>query len=182
MINLQEETWKPVNGYEDSYEVSNLGVVRTLERKASHRYGFRIVKAKTLSAGLTRKKNGYLVVNLSVHNKPKSYTVHRLVAVAFIPNPNNLPHINHIDGNPLNNRADNLEWVSVRENNCHRVRSQKRSSKYIGVHQRKWDGKYVASISHQNTSVVIGSYDNEIDAYNARKEYEKEHKIINKYL
>ena len=98
------ETWKPIAGYEGLYEVSNLGRVKSLK------YG----KEKILKPGRTHK--GYLHVNLCKDGKAKHSNVHRLVAEAFIPNPNNLQTINHKDENKLNNAADNLEWMSLKDN------------------------------------------------------------------
>lgn len=90
-----EEIWKPVLGFEGMYEVSNKGQVYSL------------LKHKILKQEL---RSGYLYVNLK-HNIPKR--INRLVAEAFIPNPNNLPCVNHKDENKLNNFADNLEWCDV---------------------------------------------------------------------
>lgn len=75
--------------------------------------------------------SGYLKVGLSVDGIHKYYLVHRLVAQAFIPNPNNLPQVNHIDGNKLNNHVDNLEWVSSYENQQHAVKNGLRPLKKI---------------------------------------------------
>lgn len=66
-------------------------------------------------------RRGYYIVNLSVKGKCKTYSVHRLIAKAFIPNPNNYPIINHIDGNKLNNNISNLEWCSYKYNSIHAV-------------------------------------------------------------
>lgn len=86
--------WKPVTGYEDRYEVSSFGEVRK--------------KATKTPVGQWANSNGYIIVRLS---KPrKQFRVHRLVALAFISNPNDKPFINHIDANKSNNSVGNLEW------------------------------------------------------------------------
>ena len=101
------EQWKPINGTDGRYEVSNLGRVRT----NSQRPGL---------LTLTKQPKGYRYVMIELSNgKKKNCRVHRLVAQHFIPNPNNLPEINHIDGNKDNNQATNLEWCTHSYNNKH---------------------------------------------------------------
>lgn len=107
------EEWRPVVGYEGLYEVSNLGRVRSLPRWRSHQ--------QKLVLRCSSNNSGYQQVHLSTHNKQKSMTVHRLVAQAFIPNPENKPEINHIDGDKTNNKIDNLEWVNRKENVHHAI-------------------------------------------------------------
>ena len=100
-----QEIWKDVRGWEGLYQISNLGNVRTLHYK------------KPYLRKLSKTQRGYLVVNFFISKgKYKNYSVHRLVAEAFIPNPNNLPQINHKDENRLNNRVDNLEWCTNKYN------------------------------------------------------------------
>lgn len=102
-----KEIWKPVLGYEDRYEVSNLGNVASLKfARGSNR---RILKQSTNTWG-------YSQVTLSKDKKKKNVVIHRLVAEAFIENPQNLPQVNHIDENKHNNRADNLEWCDSHYN------------------------------------------------------------------
>ena len=102
------EEWKPICGYEGLYEVSNLGKVKSLNYNHTK-------QEKILKFG--KRPNGYLFVNLWKDKKRKPCSVHRLVAIAFIPNPNNLETVNHIDENKLNNCVENLEWCSVAYNN-----------------------------------------------------------------
>ena len=110
-----KEVWKTI--YE-TYRVSNLGKVESLPRYlktnyTSHNYIPRKLKGRILKPILMN--NGYYHVRI----KGKQYLIHRLVAKAFIPNSNNLPFVNHIDGNKLNNCVDNLEWCTARENVQH---------------------------------------------------------------
>ena len=98
------EIWKDVPGYEGMYQVSNIGNVRSMNYK-----GYGIVKNLTLKCN----NAGWLWVDLSKNGSPKCFLIHRLVALAFIPNPNNYPQINHIDENPKNNRVENLEWCTA---------------------------------------------------------------------
>lgn len=97
-----KEIWKDIKGYEGYYEVSNLGRVK------------RIGKTNCLKSAI--RKDGYEQVALCVNNILKSYAIHRLVAIAFIPNPNNLPQVNHKDENKLNNCVENLEWCTQEYN------------------------------------------------------------------
>lgn len=108
------ENWKPVKDYEGIYEVSDTGLVRSLDRVDSLKRFKRGVLKSPYDNG-----RGYLCVNLKAKGKQAQKTVHRLVAQAFIPNPDNLPEVNHIDGNKKNNHVSNLEWCTVSENKKH---------------------------------------------------------------
>lgn len=105
-----EEIWKDVKGFEGLYQVSNLGRVRSLDRRKNNQF----FCGKILS--LAKDKDGYCLVTLNDGKRKKTGRVHRLVALAFIQNPDNLPEINHIDENKENNSADNLEWCSTKYN------------------------------------------------------------------
>lgn len=108
------EIWLPIEGYENLYEVSNLGRVRRLESVVNCKNGVtRKVSGKILKPGAVR---GYLRVELSKNDIVRRFLLHRLVATAFIPNPNNLPQVNHRDENKQNNSVENLEWCSAKEN------------------------------------------------------------------
>lgn len=109
------EMWRPCPGYETSYEVSSLGSVRSIDRIAGKRRG--VVKSKILKPYINRR--GYLEVRLFAQSSSLPRVVHRLVAKAFIDNPNSLPQVNHIDGNKFNNVSDNLEWMNNSENQKH---------------------------------------------------------------
>ena len=104
-----EEIWRPIEGYEGLYEVSNTGRVRSLDMYVKCGYGsYRLRKGKVLSPVI--KDNGYLQVGLYYNGKYKMFLVHRLVAQAFIENFDNLPEVNHLDEDKSNNSVDNLEW------------------------------------------------------------------------
>lgn len=105
------EIWKPVKGFEGKYEVSNLGQVKSLARTRLSKGG---TIAKMQERLLSQKTtwDGYKTLNLSQDSKKKHYSVHRLVAENFIPNPDNLPTVNHKDGDKSNNAVSNLEWAS----------------------------------------------------------------------
>lgn len=114
---MEKEIWKDIKGYEGYYQVSNLGNIRTLERKIINNGKIMTRKARTTKQ---RKKGKYYCVTLSKNGIVKEYTVHRLVAQAFIPNPENKPCINHIipvTDELCNNNVSNLEWATYSENN-----------------------------------------------------------------
>lgn len=111
---LIQEVWLPVVGFEGFYEVSNLGRVRSLERIVRRTNGTHLQKAKEMK--LRFDPQGYSRVTLCTNGVARHFLVHRLVAMAFIPNPDNKPSIDHLDGCPSNNRVDNLRWVSAKEN------------------------------------------------------------------
>jgi hypothetical protein len=112
------ERWKPVKGYEGLYEVSSLGRIKSLSKRIDPGKCHRTYPEKLIKPG--KDGNGYLRVVLSdVNHKSKTHKLHRLVAEAFIPNPEKLPVVNHKDGNKANDRVDNLEWVSISDNLKH---------------------------------------------------------------
>lgn len=108
------EIWKDIQGYEGLYQISNLGRVKSLEKIiiTSNNITKRMIE-KILKPHLHK---GYYSVTLRKDNKSKVYTIHRLVAKAFIPNPDNLPQVNHKDENKANNHVDNLEWCTPQYN------------------------------------------------------------------
>lgn len=127
-----EEIWKSVSDWEGKYEVSSLGRVRSLDRKIKGRVlGYftfrkgRVLKLKKLV------QNSYMVAVMN-DNKIFYKLVHRLVALAFIPNPKDKPCVNHIDNNPQNNHVSNLEWCTQKENVQHAYRQGRwRGSKKV---------------------------------------------------
>ena len=107
------EVWKDIEGYEGKYQVSNLGRVKSLS--FSHTNQEKVLKG-------TPSNWGYLKVELYSNGKGKIFYIHRLVANAFIPNPETKSQVNHIDGNKTNNVASNLEWCSPGENQSHAIK------------------------------------------------------------
>ena len=107
---MEQEIWKDVVGYEGLYQVSNLGRIRSLAKINKN-------KEKLIKQAI--QNNGYVHVCLCKNKATKIKTVHRIVALAFIPNTLNKPEINHKDGNKQNNCVDNLEWVTRKENVNH---------------------------------------------------------------
>lgn len=126
-----KELWIPVKGHEQGYEVSNYGKVRSLPRMIKHNKG----GLRMWKGGIVRPdigKNGYYRI---MFGDRKRQLLHRIVAIAFIPNPKNKPCINHIDGNPANNRVSNLEWVTHSENEKHSFSKlgKKATAYWVGI-------------------------------------------------
>ena len=136
-----EEIWKEIKFLDGKYEVSNRGRVRNAKTK-------RLLK-------LSPSKRGYLVFSCIVDGKHKLVNVHKCVAIEFVPNPNNLPQVNHIDGNKTNPDATNLEWVTAKENNLHARRT--------GLHTSDGD-KPVIQIKN---GLVVGEYKSASEASRA---------------
>lgn len=112
------EVWKDIPNYEGIYQISNYGNVKSLKRNTYNQYG---KKDKILKPIL--QNDDYYAVNLSYKNKVKRLRINRLVADAFIPNPNNYNCVNHIDGNKHNNNVNNLEWCTFKENTQHALKN-----------------------------------------------------------
>jgi hypothetical protein len=142
------EIWKPVVGWEDSYMVSNLGRVKSLDRYVPHRNDgyFQFIKGKIRKTKFNN--GGYEMITLKKNGKEKTCLVHRLVAEAFLPNSDNLPEVNHKDEDVKNNTLENLEWCDRIYNLHYGTAMQRRSEKIItpviqftldGELIRKWD-------------------------------------------
>lgn len=137
--NNRVEVWKDIIGYESLYQGSNFGRVRSLDRWVKGKNGsIRCCKGKILKPGTN--KDGYLYVNLYKNRKEKKFYVHRLVAEAFISNPDNLPCVNHKDENKQNNVVSNLEWCSAQYNNTYGTRIERCSKPVV---QYTLDGQFV---------------------------------------
>ena len=155
------EIWKPIPGYVGKYEVSNLGNVRSVDhvlyQKDSHG-GMMEKHYKGKPVAITDNGNGYKIVSLSNFGR-KNHYVHRIVAEAFVENPNGYAVVNHLDYDTSNNAAENLEWTTSAENNkysAHRMRhprgKYKKSAsgeKYIGVK----NARYRLCIGHGGVSI-----------------------------
>ena len=143
------EIWKDIPDYEGLYQISNLGRVKSLDRDIVYSNGTRHhINNKILQP--QKSKYGYLFVTLTKDNKPHAKYIHQLIADAFIPNPNNLPCVNHKDENKLNNNIDNLEWCTIDYNNNYGTRTQRTRKKICQYDTnykliKIWDGIRVAS-------------------------------------
>lgn len=163
-FNSTSEEWKDIKGFENIYQISNLGRIKSLKR-----YGRREEKILTPVVG----KRGYYTVSLWYKQNGKTLTIHRLIAEHFIPNPENKREVNHKDANKLNNSINNLEWVTPKENSIHAVRSinvrkfkhKRGASKYIYNNKITW----VAEIRFDNKLYQLGRFKNKEDAHHAYK-------------
>ena len=136
------EIWKPIKGYEGLYEVSNFGRIRSLDRWCSNGRGKQLKKGKILKP--QKNRYGYLYINLYKNGIMKHITIHKLVAEVFLPNPNNLPCVNHKDECKSNNVVNNLEWCSYSYNINFGTRNKRMIKKRCKpVVQYTLDGQFV---------------------------------------
>ena len=153
-FNIEKEIWKDIPDFEGLYQVSNFGRIKSLERKEfmARNNCYRVRKERILKADITKK--GYERVLLYKNGKSKKIFVHRLVAIAFINNPNNHPIINHIDEVPLNNHVSNLEWCTHSYN-----------STYKGAKERQlknvWKGVQSTNVKTGETKLYRSAADAE---------------------
>ena len=148
------EEWKDVKGYEGKYQISSYGNIRSLNY---HRSG----ECKLMCPVL--KKTGYYQINLYLNGKYKSKRIHKLVAEAFLENPDNLEVVNHIDGDKTNNHVSNLEWCTVSYNTWH-------ATHILGtnlVSQQK------ATEASKKPCKILDTRTNEILTFGSRKEAEE---------
>ena len=146
------ENWKDIEGYED-YQVSDMGRVKSLKRGKE-----RILKG-------VLDIYGYLIVTLCENNKRKTFKIHKLVAIEFL---NHIPCgykevVDHIDNNPLNNKVDNLQLISARENTSKDKKGG--ASKYTGVCWAKQKNKWKSSIYIKSKLIYLGLFINEEEAH-----------------
>lgn len=152
------EIWKDIPNYENYYKVSNFGRIKNVQRYVKTKGdGLRLVKEKIRKPQI--KSNGYQIATLSKNNILKTFSVHQLVALAFIPKFTKSTELNHIDGNPSNNYLTNLEISNPSHNQLHAVRiglrAKQGKSKYNNVtflKNPKSIKKWAASIRHNNKS------------------------------
>lgn len=138
---MEEEIWKSIKGYEGLYEISNLGRVKSLNYN-------RTGKEKILKP--SKINSGYLHITICKNGKMKYFLVHRLVASAFLPNPDNLPCINHKNNDKMDNRLSNLEYCSYHYNNTYGAHKQLQRESHINNLENNKRAKSVNQYSLYN--------------------------------
>ena len=142
-----EEIWKPIKDYENLYEISNLGRIRSKDRVVYQKNRWNdnlsrfLYKGKLLNTKI--EENKYVQVHLCKNNKQKRYLVHRLVAETFIPNPENKEQVNHINCNKNDNRVENLEWTTPKENTQHAIKNNRKKITTIKINQYDLNGNFI---------------------------------------
>ena len=160
-----EEEWRVIEGYEN-YSVSNLGNVRNDKRG-------NILKGILLKTG-----GGYLKVFLYDNDIcGKHKLIHRLVAIAFLPNPNNLPEVDHINRTPNDNRVENLRWITGSNNSRNTKNRKEKTSSYRGVSWDKSRNKWSSNITINRKNIYLGRFKTEEEAYEAWRTYVYENNL-----
>lgn len=164
---MEKEIWKDVPGYEGYYQVSNLGNVKSLDRTFLKSNGVLIsYKQKELKPSI--QKTGYLKVNLYKNQIEDQYLVHQLVAIAFLNHKldgTNKIVVDHINNIRIDNRLENLQLISNRENSSKDKKNG--TSKYIGVMWHSSKKKWESRIRYKGKLLFLGLFVNELDAHNA---------------
>lgn len=173
---MEKEIWKDIPNYEGLYQVSNQGRVKSLAaivvspRQKSYLKKERILK-------LNKTRSGYIDVQLSKNGVIKHHRIHKLVALAFLPNPSRLPQINHINENKEDNRAINLEWCTCEYNINYGTGIKRRAASFRKKHgtpvvQLTMDGDFVARYeSIKDAEIATGICGSNIRAYARHKAY-----------
>jgi len=158
------EIWKDIPGYEGLCQVSNMGNIKSLPRKRNCMGGgYFITKEKIVKGTIVR--GGYLSFNINKNSEVKHYRTHQLVAMAFLghkPDGTSAIVVDHIDNNRINNRLDNLQLISQRENTSKRIRGY---SKYTGVTWHKTHNRWMSSINICKKTIYLGYFNCELAAH-----------------
>lgn len=137
------EEWRDIKGYEGIYQISNLGNIKSLDRYVEYSDRPKVFTKEKIRKPVIAK-TGYYMVILRKHSQCDARYIHRLVAEAFIPNPNNLPQVNHKDENKLNNNVSNLEWCTEKYNvNYGTCRERSANNRSFEVEQYDKNGVFI---------------------------------------
>lgn len=182
--NIIGEKWKHIDGYINIYMVSNMGRIKSLYRLVERSNGIISSVSEKILKGWNNG-DGYLFVDLKKDGLSKKTPIHKLVSDAFLPIQKSRKLINHKNYNRKDNRLKNLERVSSRENNCHRVIGKKKYSNLVGVSKVSSKGRvkvWISQITVKGKPIHLGYYHTENEAHLARVQYENDNNIENKYL
>lgn len=158
-----DEEWKFVNDSNNKYQVSNLGRIKSFQKNPN---------GEIMKCNLHR--SGYLRVCCRINNIIYRHSIHRLVAIHFIPNPNNLPLVDHIDGDITNNKVENLRWVTHQQNALNSKIQRNNTSGYKGVYFHTTNKRWVATCMIDG-KLKLKSFKELTDAITCRKEWVEEH-------
>ena len=143
-IRLQGEDWKCIPNYEEFYCASTFGRILSLGRYVKVKSGTEKWNEPHILSTKYVGKSGYLSVNLSKYNKQKMFSVHRLIAITFIPNPDSKPCIDHIDTDKTNNHVNNLRWCTMSENMRNDITANRLQTFYKNDKRQKYTRQIVA--------------------------------------
>lgn len=171
-MNATDETWKDIKDYEGMYQVSDLGRVKSLSRITKKKGGKISYRQPEKILSFYKTNTGYVMVHLYKDGKNKHNLVSRLVAQAFIPNPDNLPEVDHINHNLENNKPLNLRWCTPSQNKQNMRKPATNKTGYTGVKiQSHCKNKpYYASVKSKGKDVYLGSFKTAEEASRAYQE------------
>jgi len=150
------EEWRYHPKLGDNYLVSNTGIIKSISRYV--KFNGNLIFKKTINLKYQISKKGYYTIRIDSNGIKKTLVVHRLVAQLFVPNPFNLPQVNHKDLNKLNNNYTNFEWNNNRQNTTHYRENVIHTSIHVGVHWNKKDNIWVSQIYILNKKYTVGSF------------------------
>jgi len=158
---MKKEIWQDIKGYEGYYQISNKGRLKVLGAYIKNLGNFANGYLKKVNIKeIAVDRNGYCITKLCRDGKCRPRKIHRLVAQAFLPNPKNLPQVNHIDGNKENNSVENLEWISARDNIIHAWETGLKNNDHL-----KGSNSPHAKLTEEQVIEIRRLYDNKIRRY-----------------
>jgi hypothetical protein len=169
------EKWKNIKGYENYYQISNAGNIRSKDRIIINSKGR---KSRYKSKERKPSFSEYRLIALSKNGITKVFKISRLVAIHFIEKKDGKGIVNHIDGNKYNDNVSNLEWCSYSENAIHSFDKglSKSKNKIRGVFFEERRNKWTVYLYRNNKNIFIGRFNSEKEAMTARKKYLNDHK------